>query len=84
MYCDKKVYELHSQLINYDYPQDYYDSEKERLITNYKIFLLPIQIFLKYLKKIDEKCNYENRIGSSIVYYLKNYKGEQTTLWILS
>ena len=38
MYCDKKVYELHSQLINYDYPQDYYDSEKERLITNYKDF----------------------------------------------
>lgn len=60
MYCDKKVYELHSQLINYDYPQDYYDSEKERLITNYKDFPITNSDFLEYLKKIDEKCNYES------------------------
>lgn len=32
----KKVSELHSRLVNYDYPQDYYDSEKKRLIDMYK------------------------------------------------
>ena len=32
----KKVYELHSRLINYDYPQDYYNSEKKRLISTYE------------------------------------------------
>lgn len=32
----KKVSELHSRLINYDYPQDYYDSEKKRLIDSYE------------------------------------------------
>ena len=31
----KKVYELNSRLVNYDYPQDYYDSEKKRLISTY-------------------------------------------------
>ena len=34
----KKVSELHSRLVNYDYPQDYYDSEKKRLIENYEDF----------------------------------------------
>ncbi len=32
----KKVYELHNRLVNYDYPQDYYNSEKKRLIDSYK------------------------------------------------
>ena len=32
----KKVYELNSRLVNYDYPQDYYDSEKKRLIASYE------------------------------------------------
>ena len=32
----KKVYELHSRLINYDYPQDYYEAEKKRYINMYK------------------------------------------------
>ncbi len=34
----KKVFELHSRLVNYDYPQDYYDSEKKRLIEMYDDF----------------------------------------------
>jgi len=34
----KKVSELNSQLVNYDYPQDYYDSEKKRLIDSYEDF----------------------------------------------
>jgi len=34
----KKVSELHSRLVNYDYPQDYYDSEKKRLIDSYEDF----------------------------------------------
>jgi len=32
----KKVYEIYSRLSNYDYPQDYYDSEKKRLIDMYE------------------------------------------------
>lgn len=32
----KKVYEIHSRLVNYDYPQDYYNSEKKRLIASYE------------------------------------------------
>ncbi|WP_455390898.1 helix-turn-helix domain-containing protein [Frisingicoccus sp.] len=34
----KKVYELNNRLVNYDYPQDYYNSEKKRLIDFYKEF----------------------------------------------
>lgn len=32
----KKVSELHSRLVNYDYPQDYYDSEKKKYTDYYK------------------------------------------------
>ena len=31
----RRAYEMHSRLVNFDYPQDYYESEKRRLIDTY-------------------------------------------------
>ena len=63
----KKAYELHSRLVNYDYPQDYYDSEKEKLIEEYKNYPIT-RINLSGLKE-DERLKKRNDI---IISKLKN------------
>lgn len=61
----KKVYELHSRLVNYDYPQDYYDSEKKRLISNYKDFPITKTYFSGFFEedRLKMRKEWENSIN---------------------